>query len=186
MFSRVVNPFLIFLLDYHVSVTSKIQVNSLYRRYLKVQMIVSYEFLKFLHYICFRYCLWYSCWATMFWWPRKSRSSSGTGSTWRYWWLCFMNFRNFSTIYILEGGKPFLIFLLSYHVLMTTKIQVNFQYRRYLKILLILFYIFLTFSHYPCFRGRGIYFRYCYLATNFGCPRKFRSTSGSGGTDDSV
>ena len=54
MFSRVRNPFLIFLLSYHVLVTSKIQVNFRYRRYLKVLMIVSYEFLKFLHYLCFR------------------------------------------------------------------------------------------------------------------------------------
>ena len=108
MFSRVGNPFLIFLLSYHVPVTSKIQVNFRYRRYLKVLMIVSYEFSKCLHYLCFRgwgIHFWYSYWATMFRWPRKSRSTSGTGGTWRYWWLCLMNFRNFSTIYVFEGGE---------------------------------------------------------------------------------
>ena len=108
MFSRVGNPFLIFLLSYHVPVTSKIQVNFRYRRYLKVLMIVPDEFSKFFHYLCFRE--WgihfrYSHWATMFRWPRKSRSTSGTGGTWRYWWLCLMNFRNFFTIYVFEGGK---------------------------------------------------------------------------------
>ena len=53
MFSRVRNPFLTLLLSCHVRMTSKIQVNFRYRRYLKVLMIVSYKFLKFLHYLCF-------------------------------------------------------------------------------------------------------------------------------------
>ena len=170
-------------------------------------------------------------------WPRKSRSTSGTGDTWRYWWLCLMNFWNFPTIYVFEGEEsisdiptelpcfgdlenpgqlpvqdvlegtddcvlwtfeisslfmfsrvrnPFLIFLLSYHVSVTSKIQVNFRYRRYLKILLIVSYRFLKFSHYLCFRDRKIHFWYCYLASMFGCPWKSRSTSGTGGTDDSV
>ena len=177
MFSRVRNPFLIFLLSYHVSVTSKIQVNFRYRRYLKVLMIVSYKFLKFLHYLCFRgqrihfwYSLatmfgwprkssqlpvqevlmilsyeflkflhylcfrgrgihcWHSYWATMFGWPRKSRSTSGTGGTWRYWWLCLIEF--------------------------------------------------LTFLDYLCFWGQGIHCRHFYRANMFGWPRKSRSTSG--------
>ena len=54
MFSRVKNPFLTLLLSYPTWVTSKIQINFRYRRYLKVLMIVSYEFLKFLHYLCFQ------------------------------------------------------------------------------------------------------------------------------------
>ena len=84
MFPRARNPFLIFLLSYHVSVTSRIQANF---RYLKVLMIVSDEFLRFLHYLCFRgwgIHFWYSHWATMFWWSRKSRSTSATRGTWRY------------------------------------------------------------------------------------------------------
>ena len=102
-------------------------------------MIVSYEFLQFLHYLCFRgwgIHFWYSYWATTFRWPQKSRSTSGTGGTWRYCWLCLINFWNF--------------------------------------------------LHYLCFRGREIYFWYSYSGTMFGCPQKFRSTSGTGGTDDSV
>ena len=48
------NPFLTLLLSYHACVTVKIQINFRYRRYLTALMIVSYEFLKFLHYLCFR------------------------------------------------------------------------------------------------------------------------------------
>ena len=105
MFSRSGNSFLIFLLRYHVRVTSKIQTNFRYRGYLKVLMIESYEFLKFLHYLCFRgrgIHFWYSHWATMFGWPRKSRSTSGTEGTWRYWWFCLMDFHNFFSIYVFE------------------------------------------------------------------------------------
>ena len=105
MFSRVRNPFLTLFLSYHVWLTSKIQVNFRYRKYLKVLMIVSYRFLKFLHFLCF----WgqgihslHSYWATMFGWPRKSRSNSGTVGTWRYWWLCLIDFLNFFTIYVFE------------------------------------------------------------------------------------
>ena len=108
MSSRARNPFLTLLLSYHAWVTSKIQINFRYRRYLKVLMIVSYEFLKFLHYLCFRgwgIYFWYSNWATMFQWPRKSRSTSGTWGTWRYCWLCLINFWNFLTIYVFEVGE---------------------------------------------------------------------------------
>ena len=38
----------------------------------------------------------------MFGWPWKSRSTSGTEGTRRYWWLSLMNFWNFSTIYVFE------------------------------------------------------------------------------------
>ena len=46
MFSRVGNPFLIFLPSYHVSVILKIQVNFRYRMYLNVLMIVSHNFFQ--------------------------------------------------------------------------------------------------------------------------------------------
>ena len=108
MFSRARNPFLTLLLSYRAWMTSKIQINFRYRRYLKVLMIVSYEFLRFLHFLCFQgwgIHFWYSYWATMFWWPRKSRPTSGTRGTWRYWWLCLMNFWDFFTIYVLEGKE---------------------------------------------------------------------------------
>ena len=90
----------------------------------RVLMIVSYEFLKFIHYLC----------------------------------------------------------LFSYHAWMTSKIQINFRYRRYLKVLMIVSYEFLKFLHYLCFRGWGIYFWYSYWATMFRWPWKSRSTSGTWGT----
>ena len=139
MFSRVRNPFPIFLLSYHASVTSKIQVNFRYRRYLQVLMIVSHGFLK--------------C-SSLFMFSRS---------------------RN-----------PLLTFLLSYHVRVISKIQVNFRYRRYSKVLMILCYKFSKFLQYSCFRGQEIHCWHFYWATVFGWPWKSRSTSGTGGTDDSV
>ena len=189
MFSRVRNPFLTLLLSYHVSVTSKIQVNFRYRRYLKVLMIVSYGFLKFLHYLCFRgwgIHFWYSYWATMFRWPRKFRSTSGTGGTWRYWWLCLMDFWNFFTIYVFEGEESISDIPIELPCFGDLEVQVNFRYRRYSKVLMIVSYEFLIFFQYLCFRGQEIHFWHSYWATMFGWPRKSRSTSGTGGTDDSV
>ena len=61
--------------------------------------------LKFLHYVCF----WdqgvqcrHSYWATMFGKPRKSRSTSGSTGTRRYWWLCLIDSHSFFTIYVFE------------------------------------------------------------------------------------
>ena len=81
---------------------------------------------------------WHYYWATMLGWPRKSRSTSGTGGTWRYWWI----FEIFLLFMFSRVRNPFLIFLLSYYVSVTSKIQVNFRYRGYLKILLIVIYLF--------------------------------------------
>ena len=186
MISRSRNPLLTFLLSYHVWVTSKIQVNFRYRRYSKVLMILSYKFLKFLQYSCFRgqeiHC-WYSYWATMFGWLRKSRSTSGTEGTDD----CVLWIFEISSLFMFSRVRnPFLIFLLSYLVWMTSKIQVNFRYRRYSEVLMIVSYTFLTFLHYLCFRGQATEFWHFYRATTFGWPQNFRSTSGSGGTDDSV
>ena len=105
MFSRSRNRYLTFLLSYHVRVTSKIQINFRYRGYLKVLMIVSYKFLKFLHYLCFRgqrIHFWYSYWTTMFGWPRKSRSTSGAGGTQKYWWLYLIDFHTFFGINVFQ------------------------------------------------------------------------------------
>ena len=193
MFSRVRNPFLIFLLSYHVSVTSKIQVNFRYRRYSKVLMILSYKFLKFLQYSCFRgqeiHC-WYSYQATMFGWPRKSRSTSGTEGTDN----CVLWIFEISSLFMFSRVRnPFLIFLLSYHVSVTSKIQVNFRYRRYSKALMILSHNFWNFSSiHVCEVKKSIAdiqateFWHFYRTTMSGWPQTFRSTSGSGGTDDSV
>ena len=131
MFSRVRNPFLIFLLTYHVWVTSKIQVNFRYRRYLKILLIVSYRFLKLSPYLCFRgrrIHFWYCYLTSMLVCPRKSRSTSGTGGTddsvlWIF---------EISSVFMFSRSRnPLLAFLLSYRVRVTLKIQVNFRFRRY-------------------------------------------------------
>ena len=71
----------------------------------EVLMILSSEFLKFLQYLCFRgqeiHC-WHPYWATMFGWLRKSRSTSSTEGTRRYWWFCFINFWNLISIHVFE------------------------------------------------------------------------------------
>ena len=198
MFSRSRNPLLTFLLSYHVWVTSKIQVNFRFNRFSEVLMTVSYKFLKFLHYLCFRgqgIHYWHSHWATMFGWPWKSRSISGSIGFPRYWWLCLMDFNNFFTIYVFEvkesiadiptelpclsdfensgqlpvqwvlrgtddcvlwistisllfkflrSGNPLLTFLLSYHVWVTSNIQVSFRYKRYWWLCLMDFQNFFT------------------------------------------
>ena len=171
MFSRVRNPFLIFLLSYHVSVTSKIQVNFRYRRYLKVLTIVSYEFLKFLHYLCFwdwGIHFWYSYWATMFWWPQKSRSTSGTGGTWRYCWLCLIDFWNFLTIYVFEVGES--IYDIATQLL-CSGVPENPGQLPVQEVLMILSYEFLKFLQYSCFRGQGIHCWHSYWATLLGWPQ---------------
>ena len=134
MFLRSKNPLPTFLLSYRVRTTSKIEINFRYRRYLKVLMIVSYEFLKFLHYLCFREWgihFWYSHWATTFRCPRKSKSTSGTGGSWRYCWLCLINFWNFLTFYVFEVGESISDIPTELLCWVTSKIQINFRYSRY-------------------------------------------------------
>ena len=84
VFSRSGNPLLIFLQSYQVRVISKIQVNFWFNTYSEVLVNVSYRFLKFLDYPCFwgqRIQCWYFYQATMFDWPRKSKSTSGSKGT---------------------------------------------------------------------------------------------------------
>ena len=110
MFSRSRNPLLTFRLNYDVWLTSKIQVNFQFERYLWF----CHKFLKFSHYSCFWgqgiHC-WYFFIATMFRWPRKSRKksrkTSGPARTQGYWWLCFVDFRNFFTIHVFKVRNSF-------------------------------------------------------------------------------
>ena len=107
MFSRSGNSFLIFLLSYHVRVTLKIKVNFRFRRYLKVLMILSYGFSQFLQYSMFS----------------RSRNS----------------LQDIPSELLCLGDQ--------------LKIQVNFRYKRYSKVLMIVSYRFLKFLHYLCFWG---------------------------------
>ena len=186
MFSRSRNPLLTFILSYHVRVTSKIQVNFRYRRSSKVLMILSYKLSKFLQYLCFRgqeiHC-WHSYWATMF---RVISKIQVNFRYRRYWWFCLMDFWNFFNIYVFEvkesiAGIPTELPCSGY---LGNPGQLPVQ--RYSKVLMIVSDTFLTFLHYSCFRGQATEFWHFYRATMFGWPQKSRSTSGSGGTDDSV
>ena len=67
-----------------------------------------------------------------------------------------------SVLMFLRSRNPMPTFLLIYHVRVTLKIQVNFRYRRYLKVLMILSYGFSQFLQYLCFRGQGIHCRHSY------------------------
>ena len=167
MFSRVRNPFLIFLLSYHVSLTLKIQANFRYKRYLKVLMNVSYEFLNFFHYFCFRgwgIHFWYSYWATMFQWLRKSRSTSGTGGTRRYRWLCLIDFWNFLTIYVFEVRESISDIATQ---LLCSGVSENPDQLPVQEVLMILSYEFWKFLQYLCFQGQGIHCWHSYWATVF-------------------
>ena len=185
MFSRSRNSLLTFPMSCYVWVTSKTQVNFRYRRYSKVLMNVSYWFWKYLHCLCFWgqgiHC-WHSYRATIFGWPWKSRSTSGSRGTDDF---VLRIFTISSVFMFLRSRNPMPTFLLIYHVRVTSKLLVNFRYMRYLKVLMILSYGFSQFLQYLCFRGQGIHCRHSYRATRFEWLWKSRSTSGSRGTDDS-
>ena len=82
---------------------------------------------------------------------------------------------------ILGSKNPLLIFLQSYHVWVTSKIQVDFRSNTYPEVLVIVSCRFLKFLHHLCFWGQRIIWWHSYWATMFGRPQKFRSPSGSRG-----
>ena len=144
-------------------------------------MILSYRFSQFLQYICFWghgiHC-WYSQWAAMFGWPRKSKSTSGTGGIQRYWWLCLIDFRNFFTIYVFKVKRS--IKDISTELPCTDDLENQGQLPVH-EVLMILSYKFLKFFHCLCFRGWRIHYWCSYWATMFGWLQKSKSTSGSVG-----
>ena len=77
-----------------------------------------------------------------------------------------------------ESRNPLLTFLLSYHVWVTSKIQVNFHFDRYWWYCL---YKFLKFLCYSCFEVRNpmLIFLQSTICTLFELHQKSRSTSGS-------
>ena len=78
-----------------------------------------------------------------------------------------------------RSGNPLLIFLQSYHVWVTSKIQVEFRFKTYAEVLVNVSYRFLILFDYSCFWVQEIHCWYFYRATMFGWPRKSRYTSGS-------
>ena len=88
--------------------------------------------------------------------PRKFRSPSSTGGT--RWYCVLYIFEIWSLCMFLRSRSPLPTFLLSYHIWVTSKIQVNFRFNRYSKVLMIVSYRFSQFLHYLCFRSQRIHF----------------------------
>ena len=133
----------------------------------KVLMILSYEFLKFSDYSCFRgqgiHC-WYFYRATLFQLPRKSRSTSGSRVPQRYCWFYLMDFHNFFTIYVFEVKESIVDILTELRCLSDLD---NPSQLPVWEVPMILSYEFLKFLHYSCFWGQGIHCWYFYRATMF-------------------
>ena len=100
--------------------------------------------------------------------PRKFRSTSGTGGTRRYWWLCLIDFWNFSTMCVFEITEsnaniptelPFLGSLENTGQLPVQQVLEGTA--------VIVFYRFSQFLHYLCFRGQRIHFWHYWWATMF-------------------
>ena len=68
-----------------------------------------------------------------------------------------------------------------YHVLVTSKIKVEFRSNTYSEVLVFVSCRFLKFLHFLCFWGQRILWCISYWAIMFGRPQKFRSPSGSKG-----
>ena len=67
-------------------------------------------------------------------------------------------FSQFSSLFMFSRSRNLLLtFLLSYHVRMTLKIQVNFRFERYSEVLMIVSYGLSLFLRYLCFRGQEIH-----------------------------
>ena len=157
----------------------KIQVNFRYRGYWWLCLI---NFLKFLHYLWFRgqgiHC-WHSQWAAMFGWPWKSKSTSGTGGTRRYWWLCLIDFWNFFSIYVFEVKESIADIPTKLPCLGDLENQGQLPVQ---EVLMILSCEFSQFLQYSCFLRSRNPLLHSFWATMFGWPWKSRSTSGTGGT----
>ena len=82
-----------------------------------------------------------------------------------------MDFNKFFTIYVFRSRNPLLTFLLSYHVWVTSKIQVNFRFERYWGLCLINFWNFHTIHVFEVRKSISDIFTEL--------PWKSRSTSGS-------
>ena len=103
----------------------------------------------------------------------------------RYWWFCLMNFWNFFNIYVFEVKESIAGIPTEQPCSGYLENPGQLPVQRYSKVLMIVSYKFLTFLHNLCFWGQATQFWHFYRANMFGWPQKSRSTSGSGGTDDS-
>ena len=71
--------------------------------------------------------------------------------------LSYEFFEMFILFIFVRSGNPLLIFLQSYHVRVASKIQLDFRFKTYLKVLVNVSYRFLKFLDYLCFWGQEIH-----------------------------
>ena len=95
-------------------------------------------------------------------------------------------FTIFSVFMFSRSRNSFLTFLLSYRVWVKKSRSTSGSTGTTSEILVIVSYRFSQFLHYSYFWVYGIHCWHSYWAVMFGLPRNSRSTSGSGGIDDSV
>ena len=88
------------------------------------------NFLISIRFLCQWICLSWFHTAVIFEWPRNSRSTSGFAGTRRYWRLGLMDFRISLFPTFSRSRNLFLVVSQSYHVQVTSKIQVNFRFRK--------------------------------------------------------
>ena len=132
MFSKSRNSFFSILRCYRVWVTSKIQVNFRFCRCFRVLMIEPYEFPWFSYSPRFRgqgIHLSQFLKATLFGWPRNSRSTSGSAGTRGYWLLTLIDsiFVHSSFPTSSRSRNLFFDFLQSNRVWVTSITHANFR-----------------------------------------------------------
>ena len=103
------------------------------------------------------------------------------------WVLWIFEISSFSTFS--RSRNPFSAVSQSYRVRVTSKIQINFRFHRYSRVLMIGSYGFLKFLHFLHFRGQGIHFSQFHKATMFEYlenPGQLPVSQVLEGTDDRV
>ena len=175
MYSKSRNPLLTFLLSYHVSLTSKFQVNFRFDRYWWYCLINFWNF-HTIHVLDVMesnadISTELPCLSNL----ENLGSTSGSRVPRRYWWLYLMDFHNFFTIYVFEVKES--IIDIPTELRCPSDLENSSQLPVW-EVLVILSYKFLKFSHYSYFWGQGIHCWYFYIATMFRWPRKSRKTCG--------
>ena len=174
MYFKSRNPLLTFLLSYHVSVTSKFQVNFRFERYWWYCLINCWNF-HTIHVFEVKEsiadistelpCLSYL--ENLGQLPVQGYLE-GTDD-------CILRIFTISSLFMFSRSRnPLLTFRLSYCL---SDLENSNQLPVW-EVLMILSYKFLKFSYYSCFWGQGIHYWYFYIATMFRWPRKSRKTSG--------
>ena len=94
--------------------------------------------------------------------------------------VCVLYIYEISSLFMLLRSRKFLAtFLLNWTLWETSRLLVNFQFKRFSEILMIVSHEFSQFLQYSCFQGQWIYCWKSYQVNIFWWTRNSRSTSGS-------